>query len=147
VGGCSQTRCSKKHVAIGLCIFALSPLWGSVVPKPVAAAIPVTVHKPGAHSPVSGGSAATTRRQPVSELLKRHDGAHRLTADERAWLLELLDGYDATEPNAWRPLTDYWLSLHPPEHGSYAFLRIRGSEHHAIREMRRVVLTTEWGRA
>lgn len=43
-------------------------------------------------------------------------------------------------------LTNLWLSLHPPSHGNYAYLRAHGQEHIALAGMRHVILTTPWGR-
>jgi hypothetical protein len=76
----------------------------------------------------------------------------RLTADERRTLLAMIDAFPVDAPPVSgrsaeeRALTDYWWSLKPPSHGNYAYLRVRGQEQIALREMRRLVLTTEWGR-
>jgi hypothetical protein len=89
----------------------------------------------------------------MAELLERQDDVHRLTADERRTLLAMIDEFplDALHVPGWgsveaRALTDYWLALTPPSHGCYAYLRVRGSEHIALREMRGLILSTEWGR-
>jgi hypothetical protein len=76
-----------------------------------------------------------------------------LTSDERHKLLAMLDAFplDAPPVPGWggphvTALTDFWLSLKPPHHGNYAYLRVHGQERIALKSMRRVVLTTEWGR-
>ncbi len=89
----------------------------------------------------------------MAELLEPHHQVRHLTADERRTLLAMIEAFPPNAPfvPGWgsaevRALTDYWLSLQPPSHGCYAYLRVHGQEHIALSEMRRVVLTTEWGR-
>jgi hypothetical protein len=89
----------------------------------------------------------------MAELLEPREPVHRLTADERRTLLAMIDAFPLDTPYVpgWggphvMALTNYWWSLKPPSHGNYAYLRVRGQEHIALREMRRLVLTTEWGR-
>ena len=74
---------------------------------------------------------------------------HVLTAEERHALVALIDAFPrdvARDRGAWRPLTDLWLSLKPPRHGNYPYLRVRGMEHIALDGMRIVLRTTAWGR-
>lgn len=118
----------------------------SVVPKPVATAIRANVRKPDARWPDSGGRLA------VAELLERDDEVHRLTADERRKLLAMVEAFpiDALPLPGWggphvTALTEFWLSLKPPHHGNYAYLRVRGMEYIALAGMRKVILTTPWG--